>query len=61
LVLIVGFLFKACGGTNKYVKDINISLSKRLIKFELIAPNRDDIPARCKLNIAKSTEAPECD
>jgi hypothetical protein len=28
-----------------------------VIKF--IAPNNDDIPARCKLNIAKSTEAPE--
>jgi len=50
-LLLDGFLFEACGVTNKYVKDIIISLSKRLIKFELIAPNRDDIPARCKLNI----------
>ncbi len=30
-----------------------------LIKF--IAPNNEDIPAKCKLNIAKSTEPPECD
>jgi hypothetical protein len=29
-----------------------------VIKF--IEPNREDIPARCKLNIAKSTEPPEC-
>jgi hypothetical protein len=30
-----------------------------VIKF--MAPSIDDIPERCKLNIAKSTEAPECD
>jgi hypothetical protein len=29
--------------------------------MKLIAPNREDIPAKCKLNIAKSTEPPECD
>lgn len=29
--------------------------------MKLIAPNREDTPARCKLNIAKSTEPPECD
>jgi len=29
--------------------------------MKLIAPNREDIPARCKLKIAKSTEPPECD
>jgi hypothetical protein len=29
--------------------------------MKLIAPNNDDIPARCKLKIAKSTDPPECD
>ena len=29
--------------------------------LELIAPNKEENPARCKLKIAKSTEAPECD
>ena len=24
-------------------------------------PNKDETPARCKLNIAKSTAPPECD
>jgi hypothetical protein len=28
---------------------------------ELIAPNKEETPARCKLNIAKSTLPPECD
>ena len=27
--------------------------------LELIAPNKDETPAKCKLKIAKSTEAPE--
>ena len=44
----------------KYVNDINILSLKRLFKFELIALNKDDIPAKCKLNITKSTEPPEC-
>jgi hypothetical protein len=25
-----------------------------------MAPNKEEIPAKCKLKIAKSTEAPEC-
>jgi hypothetical protein len=29
--------------------------------MKLIAPNNEDIPARCKLKIAKSTDPPECD
>jgi hypothetical protein len=29
-----------------------------VIKF--IAPNKEETPAKCKLNIAKSTEPPEC-
>ena len=27
--------------------------------MKLIAPNKDETPAKCKLKIAKSTEAPE--
>lgn len=34
-------------------------LSTVVIKF--IAPNIEDIPDKCKLNIARSTDAPECD
>ena len=29
--------------------------------MKLIAPNKEDTPAKCKLKIAKSTDAPECD
>jgi hypothetical protein len=29
--------------------------------MKFIAPSIEDIPDRCKLNIARSTEAPECD
>jgi hypothetical protein len=29
------------------------------VVIKLVAPNKDEIPAKCKLNIAKSTEAPE--
>ena len=32
-----------------------------VVTMKLIAPNSDDIPDRCKLKIAKSTDAPECD
>jgi hypothetical protein len=31
------------------------------VVIKLIAPKIDDIPDKCKLNIARSTEAPECD
>jgi len=31
------------------------------VVMKFIAPNKEDIPARCKLNIARSTEPPECD
>ena len=27
---------------------------------ELIAPNKEETPAKCRLKIAKSTEPPEC-
>ena len=28
--------------------------------LELIAPNKEETPARCRLKIAKSTDPPEC-
>jgi hypothetical protein len=31
------------------------------VEIKFIAPNREDTPARCKENIAKSTEPPEWD
>jgi hypothetical protein len=31
-----------------------------IVHIKFIAPAIDDAPARCKLKIAKSTEAPEC-
>lgn len=33
----------------------------RTVVIKFIAPSKEDTPARCKLNIAKSTEPPECD
>jgi len=32
-----------------------------IVVIKFIAPNNDDTPAKCKLNIAKSTEPPEWD
>jgi hypothetical protein len=37
------------------------ALMFKTVAIKFIAPNIEDIPDRCKLNIAKSTEAPECD
>ena len=31
------------------------------VHIKFIAPNNDDIPAKCKLNIAASTDRPVCD
>jgi hypothetical protein len=31
------------------------------VVIKLIAPKIEEIPDKCKLNIARSTEAPECD
>jgi hypothetical protein len=31
----------------------------RIVVIKFIAPNIEDIPARCRLKIAKSTEPPE--
>lgn len=33
----------------------------RIVVIKFIAPNIDEIPAKCKLKIAKSTDPPECD
>lgn len=33
----------------------------RVVLIKLIAPKREDIPAKCKLKMAKSIEPPECD
>ena len=33
----------------------------KTVAIKLIAPNKEEIPAKCKEKIAKSTEAPECD
>lgn len=32
-----------------------------IVVIKLIAPNNEEIPAKCKLNIAQSTEPPECE
>jgi len=32
-----------------------------IVTIKLIAPNIDEIPAKCKLNIPKSTALPECE
>jgi len=32
----------------------------KIVTIKLIAPNKEDAPAKCKLKIAKSTEGPEC-
>jgi hypothetical protein len=32
----------------------------QIVTIKLIAPNKEETPAKCKLKIAKSTEAPEC-
>ena len=42
-------------------KLIPFVLILRTVVIKLIAPNKDETPAKCKLKIAKSTEAPECD
>jgi len=36
------------------------TLILNIVVIKFIAPNKDEIPARCKLNIAKSTAPPEC-
>jgi hypothetical protein len=31
-----------------------------MVEIKLIEPNKEEIPDKCKLKIAKSTEGPEC-
>ena len=49
--------------TNKgnLCKDIPFVLIFKVVLMKLIAPNREETPAKCRLNIAKSTEPPEWD
>jgi hypothetical protein len=49
--------------TNKgnLCKDIPLVLIFKVVLMKLIAPNKEDTPAKCKLKIAKSTLPPECD
>ena len=42
-------------------KDIPGALMFNTVVMKLIAPNKDETPAKCKLNMAKSTDPPECD
>ena len=35
------------------------ALILKIVVIKLVAPNKDEIPAKCKLKIAKSTEPPE--
>jgi hypothetical protein len=37
------------------------ALILRTVVIKFIAPKIDEIPDKCKLKIAKSTDAPECD
>lgn len=49
--------------TNKgnLCRDIPLVLIFKVVVIKLIAPNIDEIPAKCRLKIAKSTEPPEWD
>ena len=38
-----------------------MGLLNKLLLVELIAPNKEETPARCRLKIANSTEPPEWD
>ena len=42
-------------------KDIPGALIFNTVVIKLIAPNKEETPAKCKLKIAKSTDPPECD
>jgi len=49
--------------TNKgSLKNVNPEIRiLTIVVIKFIAPNSEDIPAKCKLKIAKSTEPPECE
>jgi hypothetical protein len=42
-------------------KLIPLVLIFKTVVIKFIAPNKEDTPVKCKLNIAKSTDPPECD
>jgi hypothetical protein len=48
--------------TNKGKRVIVIQrvLILKIVTIKLIAPNKEEAPAKCKLKIAKSTDGPEC-
>lgn len=48
---------------NKEVRSINIPILRKfpIVLMKLTAPRIEEIPARCKEKIAKSTAAPECE
>jgi len=41
-------------------KDKLFTRMLKMVQIKLIAPKIEDAPDKCKLNIAKSTEPPEC-
>lgn len=43
------------------IRSINIPITRKFLRvlMKFTAPNKDEIPARCKEKIAKSTDAPE--
>jgi hypothetical protein len=49
--------------TNKgnLCKVIPFALIFKIVVIKFIAPKIEEIPDKCRLNIARSTEAPECD
>lgn len=46
---------------NKGIRSKNIPMGRKfiMVTIKLIAPIREEIPAKCRLKIAKSTEGPE--
>ena len=42
-------------------KDIPFAFILNTVEMKLIAPKSEDTPAKCKENIVRSTDAPECD
>jgi hypothetical protein len=53
--------FRALSVNGSLCSVIPGALILRTVVIKFIAPKIEEIPERCKLNIARSTEAPECD
>lgn len=47
---------------NRGMRSMNIPKTRKFLKvlIKFTAPNNEEIPAKCKEKIAKSTDAPEC-